>query len=280
MHQLPPLLRFMNYLENNMKYKNIAIIAANDNKEALERKNQLIHKYNFTDISLDEQKIDGFDLLIAIGGDGLMLRLLHKYENKSIAFYGINCGTIGFLMNSFHQNNFLEAIEAATESSLHPLRMNAVDSDGKTHSHIAINEVALLRQSNQASKIKIEINGKERIDQLIADGILVATSAGSTAYNLSVRGPIIPFGAEIIALTPISPFRPRNWRGALLPSNSKITFEIIDHNSRPVSVTADSNEVKNIKEVSIFEDRSIKFRILFDPNHSLEERIIREQFVN
>ena len=263
-----------------MKYNNIAIIAAKNNHQAESKKNQLIKQYGFKDISLDHKKIDNIDLVIAVGGDGLMLHLLHDYEKSPVAIYGVHCGTIGFLMNSFHQENFLNAISNAKESHLHPLRANIIDCDGNVHNHVAINEVALLRQSNQAVKIKIKINDQERIDQLIADGVIVATSAGSTAYNLSLRGPIIPLGAEIIALTPISPFRPRNWRGALLPSNSKIKFEVLDYKSRPVSATADSNEVKNVKEVSIFEDRSLKFTILFDPNHSLEEMIIREQFIN
>jgi NAD+ kinase len=158
--------------------------------------------------------------------------------------------------------------------------MNVLDFEGKTYSQIAINEIALLRQSSQAAKIRITINEQERLGCLVADGILVATAAGSTAYNLSAGGPIIPFGSEILALTPISPFRPRKWRGALLPANSRIKLEILDCESRPTSATADANEVKNVKEVMIFEDRSVAFEILFDPNHSLEERIIREQFTN
>lgn len=263
-----------------MKYKNIAIIAAKNNKDAINKKDQLVAKYAFKDITKNHQDVENIDLVIAIGGDGLMLHLLHEYENKSVTLYGINCGTVGFLMNSFQQDNLLELIKTAEESILHPLRMEVTTQDGRKHNHIAINEVALLRQSSQAAKIKIEVNGLKRIETLIADGVLVATAAGSTAYNLSVRGPIIPFGAKIIALTPISPFRPRNWRGALLPSNSKIKFEIINGNSRPVSATADSSEVRDVKEIIVFEDNSINFKILFDPNHSLEERIIREQFVN
>ena len=263
-----------------MRYKNIAVIAAKNNEDAILKKDQLIAKYNFKDLTKNHLNIENVDLVIAIGGDGLMLNLLREYENKPITLYGINCGTVGFLMNSYHPDNLLESILEAEESILHPLRMEVITQDGKKHNHIAINEVSLLRQSSQAAKIKIEVNGFQRIETLIADGVLVATPAGSTAYNLSVRGPIIPFGAKIIAITPISPFRPRNWRGALLPSNSKIKFEIIDGNLRPVSATSDSNEVRDVKEVIVFEDNSISFRILFDPNHSLEERIIREQFVN
>ena len=267
-------------MNNFLKNKNIAIIAAKNNREAVERKNHLVKKYGFKDLSANHHEIAGIDLLIAVGGDGLMLHLLHEYESKSLPIYGVNCGTIGFLMNSYSEENFSEKISAAKESILHPLRMNAVDGDGKKHSLIAINEVALLRQSSQAARIKIEINNQERIGCLIADGVLVSTAAGSTAYNLSAGGPIIPFGAAILALTPISPFRPRNWHGALLPANSKIKLEVKDHESRPVSANADSAEVKNVKEVTISEDRSISFKILFDQNHSLEERIIREQFSN
>lgn len=163
-------------------------------------------------------------------------------------------------------------------ATLHPLRMKVIDSAGKQHSHIAINEVALLRQTSQIAKIKIEINDQERVACLAADGVLVATSAGSTAYNLSAGGPIIPFDAKILALTPISPFRPRNWNGALLPVSSKIKFTILECESRPVSATADSREIRNVREVEIYEDKSVTFKLLFDANHSLEERIIREQF--
>ncbi len=260
--------------------KRIAVIAAKNNNQALETKNLLLQKYGFTDITSNHKNISDIDLVIAIGGDGLMLHLLHEYENLPIAIYGVNCGTIGFLMNSFCEENFLENVEKAKESRLYPLRMNAIDSSGESHSLIAINEVSLLRQSSQAAKIKISINSQERINYLSADGIMVATAAGSTAYNLSAGGPIIPFGSEILALTAISPFRPRNWKGALLPANSKIKLEILNFESRPVSATADFTAIQNVKEVIIFEDRNITFKILFDPNHSLEERIIREQFIN
>lgn len=263
-----------------MKYKNIAVIAAKNNPAALTKRDSLVKEYNFKDITSNHKEIANIDLVIAIGGDGLMLHLLHEYESSPIAIYGVNCGTVGFLMNSFHQEDFLNALENAQESELHPLRMEVTDTSNQKHSHLAINEVALVRQSSQAAKIKIEINGHERIKSLAADGVLLATPAGSTAYNLSAGGPIIPFGSEILALTPISPFRPRNWSGALLPANSQVKLEVLHPESRPVSATADSSEVRNVKEVIISEDRSIAFKILFDPNHSLEERIIREQFTD
>ena len=262
------------------KYKNIAIIAAKNNSLAISKKDLLVKKYGFTDITPNHKKVDDVDLVIAVGGDGLMLHLLHEYENKSLPIYGVNCGTVGFLMNSFKEENFLDVVEKAEESSIHPLCMNAVDQDGVKHTYRAVNEVALLRASSQAAKIKVKVNNHERIACLVADGIIVASSAGSTAYNHSAGGPIIPFGAEILALTPISPFRPHNWHGALLPLKSEIRLEVIDFELRPVNATADSNEVKNVKEVVVFEDRSVVFKILFDPNHSLEERIIREQFSN
>ncbi len=259
--------------------KKIAVVAARNNSKALETKDLLVKKYNFIDLTDNHRNVAAIDLVVAIGGDGLMLHLLHEYEKSQTALYGVNCGTIGFLMNSFNAENFLENLEKAQESKLYPLRMNVVDAAGQNHSHIAINEIALLRQSSQAAKIRIEVNGRERINVLAADGVLVSTAAGSTAYNLSAGGPIIPFGSEILALTPISPFRPRNWHGALLPANSKIKLEVLNFETRPVSATADFNSVQNIKSVEVFEDRSINFKILFDPNHSLEERIIREQFV-
>lgn len=259
-------------------YKNIAVIAAENNVSAISRKDEFVQKYGFKDITGSSQSGSKCDLIIAFGGDGLMLHLLHEYEKNPVPIYGINCGTVGFLMNSYNEENFSEILKRAEASRIYPLRMEAIDADGKKHSKIAINEVALLRSSSQAAKIKIEVNGKERIESLAADGVMLATPAGSTAYNLSAGGPIIPLNSEILALTPISPIRPRNWSGALLPARSVVKFTALKHENRPVDVTADSKEFKNVKEVTIAEDRSKNFTILFDPNHSLEERIIREQF--
>jgi NAD+ kinase len=267
-------------------FKKIAVISALNNSNALIIKQDLIKKFNFFDLEIDNQDAIkksceyGIDLIIAIGGDGLMLRVLHAFEHCPITIYGINCGTIGFLMNSFDKESILENIAKAQIANIHPLRMIAIDCNEKKYSFIAINEVALLRQSNQACKIGIEINGQERLACLSADGVMVATPAGSTAYNLSAGGPIIPFGAELMALTAISPFRPRKWSGALLPSNSKIKFKILDHQQRPISATADSREVRDVVDVEVYQEKNILFKILFDSNHSLEERIIREQFFN
>jgi len=261
-------------------FKKIGIVGAKNNEIALQKKDILLNKYNFIDLSHSFENFHQCDLIIAIGGDGLMLHLLHQLQNNLVPIYGINCGTVGFLMNSYREDNLMDAINNAEISVINPLKMIATDIFNQTHIYFAINEVAVLRQTNQASKILIEINGKERLACLTADGILVATSAGSTAYNFSAGGPIIPFGAKVLAMTPISPFRPRKWNGALLPSHSKIKFKILENNHRPVSATADSKEVRDIVEVEILQDSSKEFKILFDPDHSLEERIIREQFAN
>lgn len=260
-----------------MKYDKIAIIAS-DNLEAIKQKKAFIQEYEFLDLEKIKLKKNAVDLIIALGGDGLMLHLLHEYKNLEVPIYGINFGTIGFLMNSISKN-LHKALSNAKEYELHPLKMIVTDVNRKKHDHLAINEVSLLRQTNQTSKIQITVNNKVRMKSLDGDGVLVATSAGSTAYNLSVRGPIIPFGAKMIAMTPISPFRPRNWHGALLPSDTRIKFTILDHQKRPVSASADYNEIRDVKEVEIFEDKAKTFKILFDPNHSLEERIIKEQFL-
>jgi NAD+ kinase len=255
------------------KYKNIALICAFNNKVAQEKKAQLSH-LNFVDLDKNPNQTKNVDLIIVLGGDGLMLHILHKYQNLNVPFYGVNCGTVGFLMNKDLNNS----IDDAKESKIHPLAMDVIDTKREHHRQIAINEIALLRSSSQASKIKISVNKKERIDCLSGDGVLVSSPAGSTAYNLSCRGPIIPLDSNLLALTPISPFQPKNWHGAILPSCAEIEFQIIDPEKRPVSATADFIEVKNVAKIIVKEEREISFRLLFDANHSLEERIIREQF--
>lgn len=262
------------------KFNNIAIICASNNEEALQQKNKLASKYDLIDFGdVDNINSSPCDLLIVLGGDGALLHLLHKIENYNIPIYGINCGTVGFLMNKFHEEkNLIELLEKAKETTLHPLQMEVLDLNNNIHSYFAINEVSLLRQLSMAAKIRIKVNNKVRLESLSCDGVLVSTPAGSTAYNLSLYGPIIPLGSQMLALTPISPFRPRNWHGALLPSSAEIELEILESEQRRVSATADFIEVRNIKKVRIFENKDISFRILFNNDHSLEEKIIREQF--
>lgn len=218
------------------------------------------------------------DLIVALGGDGFMLETLHRSMERKIPIYGMNKGTVGFLMNEYRLDNLLERIERAHLAEIHPLRMRATRGAGTSQDALGINEVALHRQSGQAAKIRILIDGQIRIPELICDGVLVATPAGSTAYNLSAHGPILPLSAGVLALTPISAFRPRRWRGALLPRQAHIRFEILDFYKRPVSASADATEVRDVAEVEVEEARDITLQLLFDPEHNLEERILTEQF--
>jgi NAD+ kinase len=260
-------------------FKKIAIIAAKNNKLALEQKDILRKKYGFIDLTSNHKNAENIDLIVALGGDGLMLHLLRDFEKNPLPIYGINYGSVGFLMNKLNDDeNLLEKISLAKTNIIHPLRMRANDENGKMHEFIAINEVSLFRQTSQIAKIKIKINNQIRMGNLSADGVLIATPAGSTAYNFSAGGPIIPFNSKILALTPISPFRPRKFHGALLPANSEVEFEVLESEKRKVSANADSIEVRNIVKVSVKQDHKISFKILFDSNHSLEERIINEQF--
>ena len=219
------------------------------------------------------------DLIVALGGDGFMLEVLHRYIDRHVPIYGMNRGSVGFLMNAFREHGLIERLRKAESVVLHPLRMRARLRDDTQIEALAINEVSLLRETRQTAKVRIRIDGKERLDELICDGVLVASPAGSTAYNLSAHGPIIPLGASILALTPISAFRPRRWRGALLPHTAKVTFEVLEADKRPVSAVADYTEARGVAEVDVCEDRSIDLTLLFDPEHNLEERIIAEQFV-
>ena len=218
------------------------------------------------------------DVIVALGGDGLMLQTLHKFMNSGKPIYGMQRGTVGFLMNDFSIDNLIERLTAAQITIIHPLVMRARDSAGRMHEHRAINEVSLFRQSAQAAHLRILIDGQERLAQLVADGVLLATPAGSTAYNLSVQGAIIPINAPLLALTPISPFRPRRWRGALLPDKAKVTIEVQDADKRPVAAVADSDEVRSVRNVDVEMDHAVSLNMLFDPGHNLDERILREQF--
>jgi NAD+ kinase len=218
------------------------------------------------------------DVVVALGGDGLMLRTLHKLMKSGKPIYGMHRGTIGFLMNEFDEKHLRERLSAAQTTVIHPLVMRARDAKGRVHVHHAINEVSLFRQTYQVARFAIHTDGKERLSELMADGVLVATPAGSTAYNLSAQGPIIPINAPLLALTPISPFRPRRWRGALLPDRAHVTIKVLDHTRRPVAAVADHTEVRSVREVEIGVDYAISMQMLFDPGHSLDERILREQF--
>ena len=218
------------------------------------------------------------DVVVALGGDGLMLQTLHQHMHTGKPIYGMHRGTVGFLMNEFSSHDLHARLAAAKESVIHPLLMRATDVHGVVHLHHAINEVALFRQTYQAARLRISIDERERMAELIADGIMVATPAGSTAYNLSAQGPILPINAALLALTPISAFRPRRWRGALLPNTAFVVIEVLECDKRPVAAVADHDEVRDVRRVEVLSDKTISMRMLFDPGHSLEERILREQF--
>ncbi len=218
------------------------------------------------------------DIIVALGGDGFMLSTQHRFMNSGIPVYGMNKGTVGFLMNQYKETGLKKRIAAAVENRIQPLVMIAEDEKGKLHRHKAINEVSMLRQSYQAASLKISIDGKSRLDPLVGDGVLVSTPAGSTAYNLSAHGPILPLDAPLLALTPISPFRPRRWRGALIPSVSEVEIVVNNPDKRPVNAVADHFEVKSVQRVIVREDRESTGIILFDPEHSWDERILAEQF--
>jgi NAD+ kinase len=218
------------------------------------------------------------DVIVALGGDGLMLQTLHQNMRSGIPIYGMHRGTVGFLMNEFSPNALIERLNASKVTLIHPLLMRATDSHGDVHIHHAINEVALFRQTHQAARLRILVDEHERMAELVADGVMVATPAGSTAYNLSAQGPILPINAALLALTPISPFRPRRWRGALLPSTAFVVIEVLEGDKRPVAAVADHDEARDVRRVEVITDKTISIRMLFDPGHSLEERILSEQF--
>jgi NAD+ kinase len=218
------------------------------------------------------------DVVVALGGDGFMLTTLQRFMNSGKPIYGMHRGTVGFLMNEFHEQGLAERLAAAQVTVIHPLLMRARDAAGRVHRHRAINEVSLFRQTYQAARLRVLVDNKERLPGLVADGVLLSTPAGSTAYNLSVQGPIIPIGAPLLALTPISPFRPRRWRGALLPDRARVTVEVLEAVKRPVAAVADHDEVRSVRSVEISMDHDIDMHLLFDPHHSLDERILREQF--
>ena len=244
---------------------------SSNTSEAIKAKEEYIKSYDQTDPELA-------DMIIPIGGDGILLKSLHDFNELNKPFFGINYGSIGFLMNSASNKDLKEVIKNSKSTDLKPLKMTAKDEDNKIYDSIAYNEVSLMRQSHQASKFQIKINETTRMKELICDGVLVSTSAGSTAYNLSAHGSILPLDSKLLALTPISAFRPRRWRGALLSEKNIIEITVINFKDRKVSVTADNIEFRNIKEVTIQSSQDKNCRILFDNNHSIEDKILNEQF--
>ncbi|MBA2124704.1 NAD kinase [Hyphomicrobium methylovorum] len=252
------------------KFERIAFVAS-DVPEAIEARKALIARYG-------EAEPTEADAIVALGGDGLMLQTLHRFINDKIPIYGMNRGSVGFLMNDYSEDNLHKKLAAAEVSRIHPLSMIATDSSGKAHKSLAINEVSLFRQRYQAAKLQVVIDGKMRLEELICDGILVATPAGSTAYNLSVHGPIVPIRAALLAVTPISPFRPRRWRGALIPNKAHVSITVLEAEKRPVSAAADHFETRDVVKVEIEQARAIEIFMMFDRNHGLEERVLTEQF--
>jgi len=254
-----------------MSYEKIAFIS-NGTDRAASAKTQLSHVYGNCPVAQA-------DVIVALGGDGFMLNTLEKYMDIDTPIYGLNRGSIGFLMNEFKEADLINRLNQAEMTQIHPLDMTAIDHESNTYHSIAINEVSFLRQTFQAAKLRISIDGHVRLEELICDGVLVATPAGSTAYNLSAQGPILPINSRLLALTPISPFRPRGWRGAILPSEAVIRIEVLEPEKRPVSAAAAHNsEIRHVIDVEVKEKRSVSINMLFDKGHSLEERVLREQF--
>jgi len=244
---------------------------ASERPEAQEARERLAARYGGV-------PIDQAEVIVALGGDGFMLETFHDHLGSGLPVYGMNRGSVGFLMNDYNEDGLVERIAAAERAVIRPLRMTALDAHGQTHEALAINEVSLLRQTRQTAKLRILIDGKLRLGELSCDGALVSTPAGSTAYNLSAHGPIIPLDARVLALTPISAFRPRRWRGALLAHTAQVTFEVLEPAKRSVSAVADNIEVRDVIEVRVAEDREVALNMLFDEGRSLEERVLAEQF--
>lgn len=251
-------------------FENISFVAS-DHQDAMEAAERLASRYG-------NAVANDADVIVALGGDGLMLQTLHAHMNSDIPIYGMNRGSVGFLMNDYNEEDLPERLATAKTSNIHPLRMQVRGIDGKTKEALAINEVALFRATYQAAKLKISVDGKLRMEELICDGVLVATPAGSTAYNHSAHGPILPINAQLLALTPISPFRPRRWRGALLPNDAKVRVEVLESEKRPVNAVADHTEYSDVLEILIEQDASIQMQMMFDSDQALDERILAEQF--
>ena len=244
---------------------------ASETKKSQQSLEQLVGHYGQHD-PLDA------DVIVVMGGDGFMLQCLHQHMHQNTPVFGLRRGTVGFLMNDYSDNDLLQRISDAQETVLRPLMMQTTGVNGQVAESLAINEVSLLRQTKQSAHVEIMVNGQSKIDNLVGDGVLVATPAGSTAYNLSAHGPVLPLGSELLALTPISPFRPRRWRGAIIPDHAEVTFKVKNHQKRPVSATADNTEIRDVATVVVKQAKDIKIRALYDAKHNLEDRIINEQF--
>ncbi|NDF11562.1 MAG: NAD kinase [Proteobacteria bacterium] len=253
-------------------------VIASETKAARQALSRLAKLYDFTRIDAEKPEKAKVDVVLALGGDGFMLHTLHEFINSGIPIYGMNCGTVGFLMNTYQEKKLLERIAAARPTMIHPLLMKVLTREDKVIERRAINEVSLMRQTAQAAHIQISIDGIVQMKELVGDGVLVSTPAGSSAYNASLGGPIMPLRTEIVSLTPISPFRPRRWGGAILPDRARVGFQVIDPKKRPVTAVADFVATKNVVSVEVMKDKSQSVTLLFDPGHSLEERILKEQF--
>ena len=249
---------------------NVTFLASN-RPEAQEGLERLVARYG-------DSGLDDAQLIVALGGDGFMLETIHEHMDRKLPIYGMNRGSVGFLMNDYDEEDLPSRLATAGRAVIHPLQMDAWTESGEVHTGLAINEVSLLRQTRQSAKLRITVDGRVRLEELSCDGCMVATAAGSTAYNLSAHGPIIPLDARVLALTPISAFRPRRWRGALLPHTAKVCFEVLEPDKRPVSATADSFEVRRVSRVEVQERRDIALTMLFDAGRSFEERVLAEQF--
>jgi len=247
------------------------VFLASQTQAAQQARNTLVARYG--DAPLEQAAV-----IVALGGDGFMLETLHATQARDIPVYGMNRGTVGFLMNAFETEDLPARLAAAQETVLNPLALTATDSAGRVHEALAINEVSLLREGPQAARLRITVDGKVRMEELVCDGALVATPAGSTAYNYSAHGPILPIGADVLALTAVAAFRPRRWRGALLPKSATVRFDVLEPAKRPVMAEGDGQSVRDVVCVEIRSDVQVRHRLLFDPDHGLEERLIREQF--
>jgi NAD+ kinase len=261
----PPITEHREFLAGQ-----IAIVAA-PTPIATEARAELIARYG-------ECPLSRATVVVALGGDGFMLETIHQALTLNVPVYGMNRGSVGFLMNTYSEDDLPGRLSRAQAAELHPLRMHAITATGAVEEALAFNEVSLLRQLRQASKIRISVDGRVRLEELSCDGVLISTPAGSSAYNLSAHGPIVPLSANLLPLTPISAFRPRRWRGALLPSTADVLFEVLETDKRPTAAVADFTEVRDVVSVAVSEDRSVTVTVLFDPDRGLSERIIAEQF--